>query len=48
MSPYDLALAVLLAASFMISVAVLAGVALILEAVMFALGLIVFGGGSRR
>ena len=38
MSPMELALAALLAVSFVLSLIVLAVVALILEAVMFALG----------
>jgi hypothetical protein len=38
MSPLDLALAALFAVSFVLSVFVLAIIALILEAVMFALG----------
>jgi hypothetical protein len=38
MSPLDLALAVLLAVSFGLSLVILAMIALVMEAVMFALG----------
>jgi hypothetical protein len=48
MSPYDLAVAALLAVSFVLSIIVLIIVALILEAVMFALGMLSGGWGSRR
>jgi hypothetical protein len=46
MTPIDFALTVLLAISFGLSLVVLAIVALLLEALMFALGLMLTGGRS--
>jgi hypothetical protein len=48
MSPYDLAIAALLAVSFVLSIIALVTIALILETVMFALGLLAGGWGSGR